>query len=132
MDRRNMSPARLLIIDDHDTVREALAARLSTAAGVDVVGCTGCWETGLQETLELKPDVVLLEIKRVDGQGLEALRGLTQQCPCSNVIVLTSYPDAEERIEARRMGVSRYLLKDIDTPQLVREIRDIVRRNALI
>jgi DNA-binding NarL/FixJ family response regulator len=127
-----MSPARLLIIDDHDTVRDVLAARLGTAAGVDVVGCTGCWKTGLQETMELKPDVVLLEIKRADGQGIEALRCLTKQCPCSSVIVLTSYPDAEERIEACRIGVSRYLLKDIDTPQLVREIQDIARRNALI
>ncbi len=118
-----MAPARLLIIDDHDAVREALEARLDNAAGLEVVCCTGCWETGLQQTVELQPDIVLLETKRTDGQGLEALRSLTEQCPHTNVIVLTSYLDTEERVQAHRMGAAHYLLKDIDTPQLVRKIQ---------
>ena len=118
-----MAPARLLIIDDHDAVREALEARLDNTAGLEVICCTGCWETGLQQTTELEPDIVLLETKRTDGQGLEALRSLTEQCPHTNVIVLTSYLNTEERMQAHRMGAARYLLKDIDTPQLVREIQ---------
>jgi len=127
-----MAQTRLLIIDDHDAVREALAARLRAAAEVEVVGCTGCWKTGLREALRLKPDVVLLETKRADGQGLDALRYLTEQCPSTSVVVLTSYPDAEEQTEARRMGTVRYVLKDIDTPQLVREIQAAVRPQAMI
>ena len=118
---------RLLIIDDHDAVREALQAQLRAAARVDIVGCTGCWKTGLQEALRLQPDVLLLETKRTDGQGLEALRSLTQQCPHTSVIVLTSYPDTEEERETRSLGVARYILKDIDTPQLVREIQAALR-----
>ena len=114
---------RLLIIDDHDAVREALEAQLRAAARVDIVGCTGCWQAGLQEALRLQPDVVLLETKRTDGQGLEALRSLTQQCPHTSVVVLTSYPDTEEQQEAHSLGVARYILKDINTPQLVREIQ---------
>lgn len=127
-----MTPARLLIIDDHDVVREALEARLNAAAELEVVGCTGCWKTGLQETVRLRPDVVLLEIKRTDEQGLEALRCLTQQCPSTSVVVLTSYPDADEQAKALDMGAMRYVLKDIDTPQLVREIRAAVRPQAMI
>jgi DNA-binding NarL/FixJ family response regulator len=127
-----MAPTRLLIIDDHDTVREALEARLHTTASVEIVGCTGCWETGLEEAVRLKPDVVLLEIKRSDGQGLEALRCLTQQCPSTSVVVLTSYRDAAEQTQARSMGAVRYLLKDIDTPQLVRAIHASVRPQAMI
>jgi NarL family two-component system response regulator LiaR len=125
-----METTRLLIIDDHDPVREALEARLRTAAGVEISGSTGCWKTGLRETIKLKPDVVLLEIKRADGQGLEALRCLTDQCPYTRVIVLTSYPDAEERAKARHMGAVSYLLKDIDTRQLVREVQASVRPQA--
>lgn len=121
-----MSPARLLIIDDHDAVRQALETRLNAAPEFEVVGCTGCWKAGVQETMALKPDIVLLEIKRVDGEGLDALRCLTKQCRPSNVVVLTSYPDAEEQKEALAMGATRYLLKDIDTPQLVREIQAVV------
>jgi len=127
-----MAPARLLIIDDHDFVREALEARLSEAAGLEVVGCTGCWRTGLRDAVKLKPDVVLLETKRADGQGLEALRRLAEQCPHTNVVVLTSYPDEEEQTQAHRIGAQSYILKDIDTPQLVREIQAAVRPQAMI
>jgi DNA-binding NarL/FixJ family response regulator len=127
-----MGPTRLFIIDDHDEVREALEARLRSAAGVEVVGCTGCWEAGLQEAVRLKPDVILLETKRIDGRGLEALRCLVDECPWLSVVVLTSYPDVEEQTEARRDGAVRYLLKDINTSQLVREIRAATRPQAMI
>jgi len=127
-----MAPAHLLIIDDHDFVREALEARLGEATELDVVGCTGCWRTGLRDAVRLKPDVVLLETKRADGQGLEALRRLTEQCPDTSVVVLTSYPDEEEQTEAHRIGAQSYILKDIDTPQLVREIQAAVRPQAMI
>ena len=127
-----MAPPRLLIIDDHDAVREALETQLRTAARVDVVGCTGCWKIGLQEAMRLKPNAVLLETKRADGHGLEVLRCLAEQCPYTSVVVLTSYPDAEEQAEALRLGATRYILKDIDTPQLVREIQAAVRPQAMI
>jgi DNA-binding NarL/FixJ family response regulator len=127
-----MAPARLLIIDDHDDVREALEARLHEAEQLEVIGCTGCWRTGLRDAVRLKPDVVLLETKRADRQGLDALRHLAEQCPRASVVVLTSYPDAEEEKEARRIGAMRYILKDIDTAQLVREIRAAVRPRAMI
>jgi DNA-binding NarL/FixJ family response regulator len=127
-----MAPTRLLIIDDHDAVREALEARLHTAAMVKIVGCTGCWRTGLRDAVRLKPDVVLLEVKRADGQGLEALRHLARECPHTSVVILTSYADVEEQTEARRIGAMRYILKDIDTPQLVREIQASVRPQAMV
>ena len=120
-----MATARLLIIDEHDTVREALEARLNTTDDLEVVGCTGCWKTGLEQAVSKKPDVVLLETKRADGEGLDALRSLTEQCPSTSVVVLTSYPDDEEKAEALEMGAASYILKDIDTSQLVREIQAV-------
>jgi NarL family two-component system response regulator LiaR len=122
-----MNPTRLLIIDDHEDVREALKARLGALPEIEVVGCTGDWKIGLQRALELEPDVVLLETKRSDGEGLEALRCFTARCSCADVIILTSYPDAEERAEARSRGAARYLLKDIDTTRLVSEIESVIR-----
>jgi DNA-binding NarL/FixJ family response regulator len=127
-----MASIRLLIIDDHDAVREALEARLRTTAQVEIVGCTGCWRTGLRDAVRLEPDVVLLETKRADGQGLEALRHLTRECPATSIVVLTSYPDAEEWAAAQRSGAIRYVLKDIDTTHLVREILASVRPRALV
>jgi len=122
-----MNPTRLLIIDDHDAVREALRARLGALPEIEVVGCTGSWEVGLQRALELEPDVVLIETKRADGKGLEALQCITDRCSCADVIVLTSYLDAEERDAARSSGAARYLLKDIDSTRLVSEIQSVTR-----
>ncbi|MFW6135424.1 MAG: response regulator [Chloroflexota bacterium] len=122
-----MNPKRLLIIDDHDDVREALEARLSAAPEIDVIGCTSSWELGLQRALKLEPDVVLLETKRTDGEGLEALQCLADRCAGAEVIVLTSYLDAEERDVAWSNGAARYLLKDIDTDRLVREIQSLTQ-----
>jgi DNA-binding NarL/FixJ family response regulator len=122
-----MISTRLLIVDDHEDVREALRSRLDAAPGIEVVGCTGCWQTGLQRTLELQPEIVLLETKRSDGGGLEALRCLRDACSSTDVIVLTSYSDAEERAAVCSAGAARYLLKDIDTAQLVREIHAVAQ-----
>ncbi len=127
-----MTATRLLIIDDHDVVREALEARLRTTTRVEIVGCTGCWRTGLRDAVRLKPDVVLIETKRSDGQGLELLHHLAKECPNTSIVVLTSYPEANEQAEAHRMGVMRYILKDIDTSQLVHEIQLSVRPQAMI
>lgn len=118
-----MDRTRLVIIDDHDHVRDALNSRLEDAPELEVVGSTGCWQSGLRRVRELEPDVVLLETKRADGAGLEALQCLTDRCSSTAVIVLTSYLDARERAAARSMGAAGYFLKDIDTPRLVSELR---------
>lgn len=118
-----MAPKRLLIIDDHNDVRQALEARLHALPQIEVIGCTGCWRTGLEKALKLEPDVVLLETKRADGEGLEALQCLTERCLSTDVVVLTSYFDAEEQEAALREGAARYLLKEIDTSRLAREIQ---------
>lgn len=117
-----MRRARVLIIDDHEAVRQALEACLRSCGQVDVVGCTGSWQEGVLLAAERAPDVILLEIKRTDGQGLAALRRLRAECPTIPVVVLTSYPDAEERREVLRAGATRYLLKDIGSAYLLQEI----------
>ncbi len=127
-----MGRIRVLIIDDHDAVRQALEARLRSAAGVEIVGCTGCWQEGVLLAAEKAPDVVILETKRSDGQGMAALRRLKAECPSVQAIVLTSYPDPEERRQALQAGASRYLLKEIDSSRLVQEIHSLLRPRAAI
>ncbi len=127
-----MKRIRVLIIDDHDAVRQALEARLSSAEGVEIVGCTGCWQEGIMLAVEQTPDVVLLETKRADGQGMAALRRLRAECPSACIVVLTSYPDTEERRQALQAGASRYLLKEIGSSYLVQEIYALSRPRAPI
>ncbi|HHS96422.1 MAG TPA: response regulator transcription factor [Chloroflexi bacterium] len=116
---------RVLIIDEHEAVRRALATRLQRVEGIEVVGSTARWQEGVHMAVERLPDVILLEVKRSDGQGLVALRRLRDECPLSRIVVLTSYPDPDERREALRLGAVRYLLKDIGSDHLVREIRSL-------
>ncbi len=127
-----MRRIRVLIIDDHDSVRQALEARLRAAAGVEIVGCTGCWQEGVLLAVERAPDEVILETKRSDGQGMAALRRLKAECPGAQAVVLTSYPDPEERRQALPAGASRYLLKEIDSSQLVQGIHALLRPRAAI
>ena len=117
-----MAQTRLLIIDEHRAVRQALVSRLQQTGKLQVVGSTGSAEEGLLQVEALHPNIVLLETKRSDGTGLETCRRIARSHPKTTVIVLTSYDDEDERQAAYMAGATRYLLKDIDSTQLVCEI----------
>jgi DNA-binding NarL/FixJ family response regulator len=123
---------RVLIVDEHRKVRQALEARLRSSEGIRVVGCTGDWQDGVSMAVDFHADVILLETKRSDGRGMSALRRLRTECPGACVIVLTSYTDSEEQEEALRAGAVRYLLKDIGSEYLVQQILDVARPQAAI
>lgn len=116
---------KLLIIDSHSLVREALEKRLQTAVGLEIVGSLGRYAEAVQQARVLAPDVILLETKA--PEGLETLATLRQRLPNTAVIVLTSYPDSHEEDQVHQMGAARYLLKTLDTRTLVREIRTVAR-----
>ncbi len=127
MERLNVPQVRVVIIDEHEPVRQALEARLRSSPEVEVVGSAGSWQEGVLLAAERAADVVLLETKRADAQGLAALRRLRAECPRTAVVVLTSYSDAEERQMALTAGAARYLLKEIGSTYLVQEILAIAR-----
>ncbi len=120
-----MNPALVYIVDEHEPVRGALAERLGRAEGIAILGHSGEVGQVMQDTLDDHPDVVLLEIKRTDGMGVELLRQLTHLPDPPQVIVLTSYPTEWEKDAARRAGAAAYLLKEIDSDELIRYIEDI-------
>jgi DNA-binding NarL/FixJ family response regulator len=117
-----MARTRLLIIDEHRAVRQALVSRLQQTGKLEVVGSTGSAEEGLLQVEALRPNIVLLETKRSDGSGLETCRRIARSHPDTTVIVLTSYDDEDERQAAYMAGATRYLLKDIDSSRLLCEI----------
>ncbi len=126
--KRTMPRIKLLIIDDRESVRQALEARLGHAPEIELVGSTGSSDQGVQAVLDLAPDVVLLEIKMADGRGLDTCRRITQARPSTAVIILTSYVDEAERQAAFQAGASSYALKDIDSQKLIRAM-ELVRLN---
>jgi DNA-binding NarL/FixJ family response regulator len=122
-----MTAARVYIIDEHAEVRIALAERLASESDLQVIGHSGGAEEALNTGKEEKPDVVLIEVKRSDGMGLEILRQLATLPHQPRVAVLTTYPSSWEQEAAQRAGAIAYLLKDIDSQELVRSIASLAR-----
>lgn len=117
-----MSPARLYIVDEHESVRRALVERLGQSSEVQIAGHSGDAQTALRELAQSPVDVVLVEVKRTDGMGLELVRQLADRAHPPRLYVLTSYPSEWEEQAARRAGASGYLLKDIASEELIRRI----------
>ena len=121
-----MDPSAVYIIEENDTVRSALVERLSQAPTIEVVGHSGRIELVIEEIPQLRPDVVLLEVKRSDGMGLEILRRLKELQTPPRIVILTSYPAEWEEQSAVRSGADAYVVKDIDTDELLRIIHDSI------
>lgn len=129
-----MKKIRVLIIDEHPAVCQALVVRLSAVNSIEVVGSAVSYREGLVGAGALKPDVILLELKgsgENEIQPLHAISKLLVRGP-AGVIVLTSYLDEAERLGALEAGARRYLLKDIDTARLVGEIEAVADEAALL
>ncbi len=80
----------------------------------------------LDQVRERRPDIVILETKRSDGMGLELIRQLAGLPDAPRLVVLTSYPSDWEERAARRAGASSYLLKEIDSEELIRSLDVLV------
>jgi len=121
---------RLLIVDKNTKVRQALEARLGSSDWIEVVGTARGSAEGVRLYPQLKPDVTLLDAKTAGRpeEVAEVVRDLAQQG--STVIVLTSYAFEAEREAALDSGAAQYLLKDIDSTALIREIESIGRTSV--
>jgi DNA-binding NarL/FixJ family response regulator len=116
-----------MIVDDHERVRRELVASLARCETVEVVGATGCAEEATRWLTERHPDVVLLDVKRDDGGGLDLCRRLTGNGHGCAVVILTSYLSREEWREAREAGAADYLFKQIDSKALLAKIAEVVQ-----
>ncbi len=117
---------RVYIIDEHPQVRKNLVRRLSASEGIVVIGESGDAPVALAEIGSLEPDVVLLEVKMKRADGVDVCSQISRINDRINVVVLTSYIDADEFRRTRRAGAFAYLLKALDINGLVRELRKLV------
>lgn len=121
-----MKSFRVFIVDEHESVRSALAERLCHAEKIEILGHTGKADDVVPEIERTTPDIVLLEVKRSDGLGLELLRQLSALPAAPKLVVLTTYPSSWERDAATRAGAVHYLLKDIDPDELIERMSMII------
>lgn len=129
----NVEPIKVLIVEEHTKVREALAARLSNSDQIDHIGTCDTIDLGLRLIRESQPHVVLLGLKveHVD-RDTHSISEMAQQLEewGGALIVLTTFSVDKERDAILRAGARRYLLKDLDMPHLLEEIHRAVTETA--
>src|SRR5690606_27762907 len=124
---------RLLIVDDHAVVRSGLKALLDGKHDIEVVGDAADGNEGIRLALELKPDVVLMDLSMPHGKdGLTATSELKKQLPDTAVLVLTMYDDDEYLFRAIQAGASGYILKSAPHEELVQAIHSVARGDAYL
>jgi DNA-binding NarL/FixJ family response regulator len=126
------APARLLIADDHELARLGLAGALSGERGLQVVGQARDGQEAVELCQQLKPDLVLMDIRMPRMDGLAATGEIVRRCPQTSVIMVTMQEDPEYLIEALKVGASGYLLKDSGKPEIVGAIRQVLSGESLL
>ncbi len=118
---------KVLLADDQNIVREGLASLLQTKPDIEVIGEAENGKVAVIRSLELKPDVVLMDIRMPIMDGVAAIRTLTKQAPEIKVLVLTTFDDDEYVAQAMAGGAKGYLLKDTPSEELAQAIRSIYK-----
>src|SRR3954468_16194789 len=118
---------RVVLAEDHALVRAGLERLLATAGDVEVVGSATNGAEAVALATELRPDVVLMDLAMPEMDGREATRRIVAGAPGVSVVVLTSFSDREQILEALDAGAVGYLLKDAEPDELVRGVRAAAR-----
>jgi DNA-binding NarL/FixJ family response regulator len=123
---------RVLLADDQPLVRAALQMVITDAPGIDVAGEAGTGAEAVRLAVDLRPDVVVMDIRMPGTDGIEATRQITV-APCPpGVVVLTTFDDDENVYAALRAGASGFLVKDMALEEILAAIRVVAAGDALI
>jgi len=117
---------RVIVADDHSLFRDGVVSLLE-AAGFDVVGQAGDGRQAVDLVLELKPDLVLLDITMPHMGGLEALRRIRERAPDVHAVMLTVSDEDADLLEAMRSGASGYLLKNLKSEEFLELLDGLAR-----
>jgi two-component system, NarL family, response regulator LiaR len=120
-----MKKIRLLVVDDQTIVREGLAAILATYPDVEVIGKAGDGIQAMEIIKKEKPDVVLLDMKMPNQDGLATIPKIKEFAPNTNILVVTGFPENDLVYQAIKAGALGYILKDATRDQLMQAIRDV-------
>ena len=125
------APIRLLIADDHPLFRQGLRAMLDSTDRFDVVGEAADGDEAVARTLELRPDVVLMDLRMPGLNGIDATRRILDASPGIGILVLTMFEDDDSVFAAMRAGARGYLLKGSEQDDVLRAISAIASGEAI-
>ena len=122
---------KVIIIDDHTLFREGLQ-RLLVRHEIDVVSSVSNGEDGIKSIKRLEPDIVLLDLRMPNVNGIDVLKNIREHNKSLPVVMLTTSDDEKDLIEAFRNGASGYLLKDMEPDDLVVALRDVLKGETIV
>jgi DNA-binding NarL/FixJ family response regulator len=123
---------RVLLVDDHQVVRRGLRTFLEIQDDIEVVGEAGDGDEGVALAGELRPDVILMDVKMPGTDGIEALRLLRAADNPARVLIVTSFTEQRTVVPALRAGAAGYVYKDIDPVALADAIRSVHAGHVLL
>ena len=127
-----MSEIRILLVDDHEVVREGLRALLTRREGFQIVGQAGSVAEAIAEAQRMRPDIIVMDVRLPDGSGIEACREILESLPDTKVIILTSYADDDAVFASILAGASGYVLKQTRGRALTDAIEAVARGESLL
>jgi DNA-binding NarL/FixJ family response regulator len=123
---------RVVVADDQQVVRLGLTQIINSEPDLEVVGEAAHGDAAVELALELRPDVVLTDVRMPLMDGIAATRAIGERCPEVRVLVITTFNLDEYVVGALRAGAAGFLLKDVEPPELIAAIRTVVRGDALV
>ena len=125
-------PLRVLLVDDHEVVRSGVRALLQATEDIIVTAEASSVREAIDEADRTRPDVVVMDVRLIDGSGIEATREIRAKHPKMQVVMLTSFADDEALFASIMAGASGYVLKQVKGGELVRAIRTVGRGESLL
>ena len=118
-------PIRILIADDHQLLREGIRNFLSLEPDFEIIGEAANGEEAIARTIELRPDVLLLDINMPKASGIEVASRLKESCPAVRILALTIHDDQNYMMNMIQSGAAGYLLKDVEPSMMVQAVRRV-------
>ena len=128
----DIAAVTVLLVDDHEVVRQGVRSLLEAAGDLDVVGEADSVQTGLARILAVRPQVAVLDVRLPDGNGVELCREIRSRMPEVACLMLTSYSDDEALFEAIIAGAAGYVLKQVRGSELIDAVRRVARGEHLL
>lgn len=127
-----MKTIKVMLVDDHEMVRLGLKSFLNLQADIEVIAEANDGEEGLQKSLDLRPDVVVMDLVMPNMTGVEATLAILKEWPQANIVILTSYLDNEKIYPVLEAGAKGYMLKTSSAEEILGAIRKVYRGELAI
>ena len=125
-------PLRVVLVDDHEVVRDGIKALLAAEPDIAVVGEAATVRDGIARADWARPDVVIMDVRLPDGSGIEATREIRARLPKTQVLMLTTFADDDALFASIMAGAAGYVLKQIHGADLVRAVRTVGAGQSLL